>query len=94
MKGEYSWACTEMQGWRPTMEDVVMVEEVDRSARPALKTHKIALFGIFDGHCGRDVSDFAAKNFPRIFEEQFNLLEKSEGIQLRCEKASRGNIGS
>lgn len=47
------YAC-EMQGWRKTMEDLTMIE--------CLGEHFV-VFGVFDGHGGKEVAQFVAKHF-------------------------------
>merc|ERR1719440_1148383 len=51
----------EMQGWRVNMEDAHL-------AVPDLDEH-VSLYGVFDGHGGRGVSRFAARELPRILKE-------------------------
>jgi len=52
-----AYAATEMQGWRTGMEDAKLVElAVDRNT---------ALVAVFDGHGGKDVSNYAARVFTR-----------------------------
>merc|ERR1719440_1898549 len=53
-------AC-EMQGWRVNMEDAhLAVPDLD---------DQVSLYGVFDGHGGRGVSRFAARELPRILKE-------------------------
>ena len=53
----YSASC--MQGWRRTMEDALVVE-------PQLQ-HGESLFGVFDGHGGKEVAEFCAREIVDIF---------------------------
>lgn len=55
------WTSASMRGWRPAMEDT-HVATVSRSAGSEL-----ALFGVFDGHGGSEVSSIAQVLFPRLF---------------------------
>jgi len=48
------YACSEMQGWRPAMEDAACAEDFRSSGISCLKDW--ALFGVFDGHGGSAVS--------------------------------------
>jgi len=55
------WACSEMQGWRPAMEDA-------HCAVLPLPTplEAYALFGVFDGHGGSQVSRIVADELPEV----------------------------
>jgi len=55
------WACSEMQGWRPAMEDA-------NCAIVPMPTplEAYALFGIFDGHGGSQVSRIVADELPEM----------------------------
>lgn len=55
------WASVEMQGWRPAMEDATCV--VDSLPSPLGQQ---ALFGVFDGHGGSQVSLIASSEFPKV----------------------------
>jgi len=48
------YAC-EMQGWRNFMEDAIMVDEN--------LGENLMIFGVFDGHGGKEVAHFVAKHF-------------------------------
>lgn len=50
-----SYVVTDMCGWRPTMEDAHI-------ANPNF-TKTCALFAVFDGHGGAEVSTFASRFF-------------------------------
>merc|ERR1740130_417162 len=51
----------EMQGWRVNMEDAQLaVPDLD---------DQVSLFGVFDGHGGRGVSRFVARELPGIIKE-------------------------
>ena len=56
-----------MQGWRSSMEDTHICEQVDMG-----KDNFGMLFGVFDGHGGDDVSKFAKANFRSEFINQKN----------------------
>lgn len=51
-----------MQGWRNSQEDTHIAHEIDLPDGT-----KGMLFGVFDGHGGRDVSDFVQKEFKDTF---------------------------
>lgn len=77
--------CSEMQGWRNSMEDshlcildllsFLTKEEEDfiRSSFPDSiifnKSIKISLFGVFDGHSGKSSAHFCSKYLPRVLLE-------------------------
>ena len=62
---QLSWGACEMQGWRSSMEDTHICEQVDMG-----KDNFGMLFGVFDGHGGDDVSKFAKANFRTEFINQ------------------------
>ena len=47
-----SYAASSMQGWRRTMEDALKVKVTLPQGE--------ALFGVFDGHGGKEVAEFCA----------------------------------
>ena len=51
------FCCSEMKGWRPTMEDA-HIAEVDLGDGNAL-------FGVFDGHGGPEVAKFVSVHFHK-----------------------------
>jgi len=59
-KGEntrFRYCCSEMQGWRGNMEDAHIAE-------PDLGDGN-GLFGVFDGHGGREVAKFVQNHFTK-----------------------------
>jgi len=55
------WGLCSMQGWRCSMEDDHIAKEV--------KLHdgsKGMLFGVFDGHGGKEVANYASEKFAEI----------------------------
>jgi len=76
------WASSEMQGWRPAMEDAVCIV----AALPAPLANK-ALFAVFDGHGGAQVSAIVSQEFPKVLTAcATNVLE-----QEAREKEARGD---
>lgn len=59
-----SWGASEMQGWRNSQEDTHIAHQIDL---PDGTTGM--LFGVFDGHGGKDVSSFVEKEFKDTFIE-------------------------
>jgi len=55
---ELRYAAASMQGWRLTNEDAYLVE-LDLSQRSSC-------FGVFDGHSGAEVAQYAARNFTAV----------------------------
>mmetsp|Transcript_153650 Transcript_153650/g.491301 ORF Transcript_153650/g.491301 Transcript_153650/m.491301 type:complete len:502 (-) Transcript_153650:148-1653(-) len=55
------WASVEMQGWRPAMEDATCI----LPSLPDPLTEQ-ALFAVFDGHGGAQVSRIASQEFPKV----------------------------
>ena len=50
----FNWASCEMQGWRESQEDTHIIYEIDLP-----NGKKAYLFGVFDGHGGKEASEFA-----------------------------------
>ena len=59
------WGVCSMQGWRCGMEDSHIAEEIITG-----DGKKAMLFGVFDGHGGKEVAMFTKENFKDILEEQ------------------------
>ena len=59
-----AWGVCSMQGWRCGMEDSHIAISIDL---PKSKT-KGMLFGVFDGHGGKEVAIYAEDNFKKILE--------------------------
>lgn len=58
--GYLHWASSELQGWRPQMEDAML--QVLELPEPL---DRYALFGVFDGHGGKEVSRRTAEALPQ-----------------------------
>jgi len=66
------WASSEMQGWRPAMEDATCIV----ASLPPPLVNK-ALFAVFDGHGGAEVSQIASQEFPKVLGAcAANILEQ------------------
>jgi len=52
----------ECQGWRPTMEDCLLKSNINNCGQ------QDAIFGVFDGHGGSDISIISKAVFPKILE--------------------------
>ena len=64
----YTYACVSMQGWRRTMEDTaVAIKSLPQGE---------SLFGIFDGHGGREVSQFCKEYLEGVLISQQSYKEK------------------
>ena len=59
------WGVASMQGWRCGMEDAHICCEIKLGSG-----EKGSLFGVFDGHGGKDVAMFAKANLKRILEQE------------------------
>mmetsp|Transcript_13550 Transcript_13550/g.23887 ORF Transcript_13550/g.23887 Transcript_13550/m.23887 type:complete len:454 (+) Transcript_13550:117-1478(+) len=70
------WASSEMQGWRQAMEDAVCI--VPSLPEPL---EQQALFAVFDGHGGAQVSHIASKEFPKVLTACASRLRKSGEAQ-------------
>ena len=72
-----AWGACGMQGWRCGMEDAHICEEVSLP-----NGEKGQLFCVFDGHGGKDVAEFAEKNFVSIFTGQNDFKNSRFDIAL------------
>lgn len=64
------WGACAMQGWRCGMEDAHINFKVKGDTNDAL------VFGVFDGHGGKEVAVFCKENIQAMFEKQ---LEAAKG---------------
>ena len=69
-----------MQGWRCGMEDTHIADEVKL---PDGSTGM--LFGVFDGHGGQEVADFAKENFTKTFNQQVQKSTAGNYSQARID---------
>jgi len=56
-----------MQGWRSNMEDAHITQTVD------IPNGYGMLFGVFDGHGGKEVAEYARENFKKEFVKNGNF---------------------
>ena len=65
-----------MQGWRISMEDAhaaildLQTEDSGKSQNPAPPDKRLAYFGVYDGHGGEKVAQFAGENIHKIVAKQ------------------------
>jgi len=74
-----SWVAASLCGWRPQMEDAHAVCEVGDGY----------VFGVFDGHGGREVSRVAAKILPSLLKRYHHLApkERLEEVIVQLDEA-------
>jgi len=82
------WAVCEMQGWRAAMEDATCI--VACLPEPLLDQ---ALFAVFDGHGGSQVSHIASKEFPKVLQVCANKLRDSGSRRSEKEEQSHDPDG-
>ncbi|CAK8991466.1 Probable protein phosphatase CG10417 [Durusdinium trenchii] len=75
------WAVCEMQGWRAAMEDATCV--VESLPEPLADQ---ALFAVFDGHGGSQVSHIASKEFPKVLQVCANKLQDGDSTEAEKEE--------
>ena len=51
------YSVSTMQGWKKQNEDTYIIEISND------KNNQLNIFGIFDGHNGREISEYVSKNF-------------------------------
>lgn len=65
-----------MQGWRISMEDAhaavldLQAEGANKDSKPAPPEKRRAYFGVYDGHGGEKVAQFAGENIHKIIAKQ------------------------
>lgn len=70
----HKWGVSCMQGWRTHMEDAhVTISDFDN------KHAGLAMFGVFDGHGGREVAHYCRLHLPAEIQAQLLKLSKTEG---------------
>ena len=75
----YSYGVCAMQGWRTDMEDAHIVNlDVDDT-----KKGQVALFGVFDGHGGKEVAKFCAKHIAEALMATDEYKQGNYGEALR-----------
>jgi serine/threonine protein phosphatase PrpC len=67
-----SFATGSMQGWRLNMEDAHI------ASLKFLGSDQKALFGVFDGHGGREVAVWCNKHYENILNRDFNKDHSEE----------------
>lgn len=70
------WGACAMQGWRCNMEDAHCIFELNKLFNHQLD-EPVAVFGVFDGHGGKEVADFCKAHFQDVFKS--NLLKNHKG---------------
>jgi hypothetical protein len=71
-----AYGLSAMQGWRISMEDAhaavldLQNTEEGKSLNPATPDKRLAFFGVYDGHGGEKVAQFAGENIHKIVAKQ------------------------
>ena len=63
-----------MQGWRTSMEDAHLTHQIDSET---------SIFGVFDGHGGKEVAIYVAKNFVNEIKANLNFKNKNFPLALQ-----------
>ena len=73
-----SYSAVSMQGWRRTQEDAHLID-VD-------KENCIGIFGVFDGHGGKEIATFCEREYVRTLKEQdsFKKGEYEKALRDVC----------
>ncbi len=80
----FAWGLSARQGRRITMEDTHIV------AHPMEKTNNEFLFGIFDGHGGKKVAEYAQEKFIEHFEfNKFVVHHEADHHQIEKSEKSQ-----
>ncbi|CAD7926954.1 unnamed protein product [Amoebophrya sp. A25] len=70
------YAIGAMQGWRRSMEDAHLASFVAKHG-----PEPVALFGVYDGHGGKEVSIRVAKEFVGVFNKQKESADAGEALR-------------
>lgn len=73
----FSWALSEKQGWRESMEDASLVV-LRVPLPPPLDKHSLSMFGVFDGHGGSDVAKWVPTVITEVFASCLGELSASK----------------
>ena len=66
-----SYSAVSMQGWRRTQEDAHLVD---------LNNEKgVSIFGVFDGHGGREIATFCEREYIRTLKMQESYIKGDYG---------------
>lgn len=88
-----SYATGSMQGWRLNMEDSHLVD------LKFMDNENKALFGVFDGHGGREVAIYCGNHYVDILTDQRKLIDEESTAEwlrrsfLDVDTALRGESG-
>lgn len=70
----HSWGCSAMQGWRTGMEDAhITISDLGG------EHEGISIFGVFDGHGGKEVAQFVREHLPDEVRRQLRRVHDEEG---------------
>ena len=69
-----------MQGWRKRMEDA-HITDISQG-----KEKEIDIFGVFDGHGGKEISQFVKRNFHKNGRNYANFRGKRRNQKIRQKK--------
>jgi protein phosphatase 1G len=68
-----NWGAVGMQGWRCSMEDTHIADKITLPDDDG----DAMLFGVFDGHGGQEVAQFAKDKFTKNFIAQVEFKKKN-----------------
>ena len=78
------YAVSTMQGWKKQNEDTYIIEipynfnKDENKNKNKYKNDNLNIFGIFDGHYGREISEFVSENFTNELFKNKNLENNLE----------------
>ena len=74
---QFYWGACGMQGWRSGMEDTHICQSVEIEGSYGM------LFGVFDGHGGKEVAEYVKENFKKEFikNENFKKGKYKEALE-------------
>ena len=72
------WGACSMQGWRCGMEDAHICKTIDLP-----NNQKGSLFGVFDGHGGKEVAQYAQNHYVQVLTENADFKQGKYENALR-----------
>mmetsp|Transcript_69056 Transcript_69056/g.202166 ORF Transcript_69056/g.202166 Transcript_69056/m.202166 type:complete len:398 (-) Transcript_69056:104-1297(-) len=69
----HKWGCSSMQGWRTNMEDAHIT-----ISNLGAEHDGISVFGVFDGHGGREVAQFVREHLPDELRRQLRRIHDAK----------------
>lgn len=80
--GSVKYVVGEMQGWRKNMEDA-HIAVCDLDCQQAAADEQLSIFGVFDGHGGKEVALFTKDYFVKELVSNEAFQQKNYSLALK-----------